>query len=340
MTRQEWGFVLLLAANGICVLIYLLVNFLRNRRREGKIHSTFLRAFVMLLAPGIGPLFFGGGWLLGRLFYRSQVDLSDVIFSKERVQAEPYADEERERDTVPLGEALAVSDTDSLRRLMMSVVKGNVHDRLAAIAVALESADSETAHYAASVLQDELDAFRARAREGYARIVDKERRLEIDDGKSLHAVKEKPSGMDVGGSQGVSEGCDESLDATDTGRILDEMDAVLRQRVFTEVEQRQYVSMMEEMADAADRRCRGVMTSARIEALCLRLLEVGDYDNCRKWCFRAEYLYPDALATYTCELRLYYAMHDSRHFFRVMEALRQSEIEVDSETLERIRVFL
>ena len=50
------------------------------------------------------------------------MDLEDVIFSKERVKTHLRADEEREGNLVPIEEALAISDKDSLRTLVMNVV--------------------------------------------------------------------------------------------------------------------------------------------------------------------------------------------------------------------------
>ena len=58
--------------------------------------------------------------------FRQEVDLDDVIFSKERVKTNVKADEERERNLVPLEEALAVSDKKNLRMLMLNVIRGDL----------------------------------------------------------------------------------------------------------------------------------------------------------------------------------------------------------------------
>ncbi len=54
------------------------------------------------------------------------------------------ADEEQERNVVPIEEALAISDRDSLRTLIMNVVRGDVTDSLGSLALALDSEDTET----------------------------------------------------------------------------------------------------------------------------------------------------------------------------------------------------
>ena len=43
---------------------------------------------------------------------------------------------------------------------MLNVIRGDLQDSLESIALALNSSDSETSHYAASVLRDELNDFR------------------------------------------------------------------------------------------------------------------------------------------------------------------------------------
>ena len=63
-------------------------------------------------------------------------DLEDVIFSKERIKTHLKADEERERNMVPIEEALAVSDRKNLRMLMMNVIRGDLKDSLESIMLA------------------------------------------------------------------------------------------------------------------------------------------------------------------------------------------------------------
>ena len=79
----------------------------------------------MFLCPVVGPLFFLAGLVFNKVFFRQNVDLEDVIFSKERVKTHLRADEEREGNLVPIEEALAISDKDSLRTLVMNVVRGD-----------------------------------------------------------------------------------------------------------------------------------------------------------------------------------------------------------------------
>ena len=158
MTMKEIFFCCILLANTVVSVIYLLFGLLVAGRqepeddkgekeqeeppmRDGK--AVYIMNFVvMLLCPVVGPIFFGVGHLMFRFVFRQDVHLEDVIFSKERVKTNERADEERERNMAPLEEAIAVSDKESLRSLMLNVIRGDIHNSLAAISLALNSQDS------------------------------------------------------------------------------------------------------------------------------------------------------------------------------------------------------
>ena len=235
-----------------------------------------IRFIVMLLCPVTGPLFFLGSHLLFLLFFRREVDLEDVVFSKERIRQHLKADEERERDIVPVEEALAVSDQKYLRGLMLKVLRGDIQESLEAITLALDSEDSETSHYAASVLQDELNEFRTYVQKLYVEM--------------QHEEEDETD-------------CEEML--------IGYMDAVLKQKVFTGVEQSRFVEMMDEAAQELYRKDTAKMTPAYYEAVILRSLE----------------------------LKLYYTEGKRKQFFEVLDQIKKSEIVIDSETLEFIRIF-
>ena len=150
--------IIVLVINTILALLYGLWRQLRRGDRPPD--GGWLRCLVMILAPVVGLCIFLFGFLYYKLFFRKPVDLEDVIFSKERVKSYLKADEERERDFVPLEEAIAVTDKESTRALMMEIVRRDITHSLSAISLALNSEDSEVSHYAASVLRDTLGLLR------------------------------------------------------------------------------------------------------------------------------------------------------------------------------------
>ena len=47
----------------------------------------------------------------------------------------------------------------------------------------------------------------------------------------------------------------------------------------------------------------------------------------------------NTLEAYTCQLKLYFTMGEREKFFQVMQELKQSDVIIDNETLELIRIF-
>ena len=279
MTDKECFFVIVCLVNAAISVLYLVwgicVAVPAKNAAQGEenpvLHDNrrayVIRFIVMLLCPVTGPLFFLGSHLLFVLFFRREVDLEDVVFSKERIRHHLKADEERERDIVPVEEALAVSDQKYLRGLMLKVLRGDIQESLEAITLALDSEDSETSHYAASVLQDELNEFRTYVQKLYVEM--------------QHEEEDETD-------------CEEML--------IGYMDAVLKQKVFTGVEQSQFVEMMDEAAQELYRKDIAKMTPAYYEAVILRSLELKLFEQAGVWCQRLEEAYPDQLTAYSCRM--------------------------------------
>ena len=316
MTRAEWLFVIVWIINFIISVLYYLwgaLFYVPTRERQDKDEAEYLhdnrrtyliRVIVMVLCPIIGPLFFLISHLIYMTIFRQEVDLEDVIFSKERVKTNAKADEERERNLVPLEEALAVSDKKNLRMLMLNVIRGDLQDSLESISLALNSEDSETSHYAASVLRDELNDFRVKVQKIYTDI--KEEKPEQTDSEEM---------------------------------LIDYMNRILCQKVFTEIEQAKFVNIMVEAAESIYQKNASRMLPQRYEAVCLRLIEQNQFEQADLWCERLAKQFPDELVAYTCRLKLYFKDNDRDRFFLVMDQLKKSDIIIDNETLELIRVF-
>ena len=276
----------------------------RMRKRDNDKLETAAKILVILLCPIAGALFLLAGYVIYRYVFKREVDLEDVVFRKERVKTFLRADEDRGRTMVPMEEALVITDKTNLRNLMLNVVRADTRNSLASIAKALDSEDSETSHYAASVLQDELNGFRAMVQNVYNEI------LEEKEDQLVHV------------------------------RLLIEyMNPVLSQRVFTDMEQKDMVFRMASVCQILYDKEPDKMSGEYFEDIALRLLEIKEYDHCRIWCERAVKYFPKRLSTYTCQLKLYFSCGDRESFFRVLRELKQSDVVIDNETLELIRVF-
>lgn len=316
LTRDEYIFLIAVIINTIIAILYLLIGILimvpvRNRKREGeaeRLHDNrrtyLLRFIVMVLCPVVGPLFFFTVHLFYLTIFRFQVELDDVVFSKERVRTQLKADEDREMNVIPLEEAVAMNDQKSLRTAMLNVLKGEIRDSLSAISLALETKDSESSHYAASVLSHELSEFRMEVQKLYL---------------------------------GIREEADDQTEYEDM--MINYTDSVLKQNVFTELEQNRFVKLMAEAAESFYTKNPAGMTEQQYESVCLRLLDIKDYENSEKWCNRLTGQYPDRLSAFTCKLKLYFIVRNKEAFFQTMDSLKKSDVVIDNETLELIRIF-
>ena len=122
MSALEWSFVVILVLNTLFVIGYEVRNETQVKEREGQKVKGRIWSAIMLLTPVVGPMFLLMSEGVYHLLFRTSVDLDDVIFSKERVRMNRRGDTENEGNVVPIEEALAVSDKDSLRTLIMNVV--------------------------------------------------------------------------------------------------------------------------------------------------------------------------------------------------------------------------
>lgn len=302
---SERVFFVLLILNALAVLGYEIWNETDAKRKEdGRRTGGRIRAVIMLLAPVVGPLFFLMGETLYVFLFRTDVDLEDVIFSKERVRTNQRGDMEREGNMVPIEEALAVSDKDSLRTLIMNVIRGDVQNSLASIALALNSEDTETAHYAATVLRDALNDFREHSQSLYNQMKGEE-----TDAKTVAM------------------------------QLIEYMYPVLIQGVFHDSEQRGFVYMMEEAGTLLYEKFWRELTPEYIEWICTLLLRISDYKEMKTWCDHSRELYPEELSTYTGYLKLYFTMGKKKEFFEELNRLKASDVVIDKDTLELIRTF-
>ena len=300
-TGQGILIITLIVLSFIAAALYYVINVIIKLNKE---KGILIKTLVIALCPVVGIIFIGLSYLWYKVFMSTPVDLEDVIFGKDHPKFETKAEEDKERNMIPLEEAIAITEKQDLRTLMMSVVSSDIKNSLASITLALNSEDTETAHYAASVLQDALNEFRT--------TVDKEYKAILED---------HPDKFDK------------------CRNLIDYMDQVLSQKVFIEMEQRNYVSILESVGEILYMGEPDSITSNQFETISLRLLGIEDYEKCEKWCERSRIHCPSALSSYTCQLKLFFSQGRRDDFFRVIEELKASPIVIDKETLELIRVF-
>ena len=287
LARDEYIFLLILLVNLIVSVIYLLAGVFvlvpahalaADEEQEERLYDNrrtyLIRFIVMILCPVIVPLFFFMGHICYLVIFWKNADLADVNEKKD------------------------------LRMVLMNVMQKDISNSLASITLALESEDSETSHYAAAVLSDELNRFRL--------YVQKLRR----------------------------QICEEEAEETECEEmLLDYMDNILKQHIFSDHEQRKFVHIMEETAESLYEKDHSRITLKQYESVCLRIMEMKEFEASGKWCMRMAEQYPGELLSYTCKLKYYFASQNREAFFTALDELKKSDVVIDSETLELIRIF-
>jgi hypothetical protein len=259
----------------------------------------------MIICPVIGPVCFFVAYLVW-LLSRQRVDLEDVIFSKARVKTYRIPEEGKEMNMVSMEDALVVSDRENLRNLMMNVVCEDTGEALTVISKGLRADDSETSHYAASVLQDKLGAYRRHVQTAYIQLQNTE---------------------------------DTEARCAQAKELLEYMIPMLTRGVLGSVELSAFVKKADELAEivaASEEKWLDAYTHDDLFHIAI----AADEDAiAEKWSSRLTANYPNTQNAYTCRLHLYYKQGRREEFRETLAELKQSDVVVDAQLLEWIRIF-
>ena len=306
MTRSGIIFLSILILNALIAAGYL-IWYLNYKKDTDNRKQYMMHTVIMLVCPVVGALYFLFAYLKYHFVEFGERDLTDVEFSKKRHVPRVKADEERERNIVAVEEAIVVSDQEKKRINMLNVLLGETEESYSAIALALDSDDSEVAHYAASFLQSKMDTFREKVRKTQQKIAESD----IQEEECQEQVLE----------------------------LIRYMNHMLKQKVFTRVEQVDFVAQMEQLCETLFQNARDRMTQECYESIMGRIMELQDYEKAELWGNRFREQYPDLLASYTLRLKLYFETKEKDKFFEVLDQLRASPVVVDNKTLELIRMI-
>lgn len=306
MNRAELIFLLMLDLNAIVAFSYLFWWVIFKRKIDNR-KQYAMNTAIMLLCPIIGILYYLISYFKFRFIKLGERDLSDVEFSKKRQIARVKADENRERNIVSVGEAVLISDKEKKRVNMLNVLLGDTDESYSAIALALGSDDSEVAHYAASFLQSKTDTFRENVRKA-------QRQIAQDDIEN--------------------EECQDLV-----VKLILYMNHMLKQKVFTQIEQTDYLEQMEELCKMLYQNARAKLTGDCYECLISRLIDQLQYEKAERWANRFCEQHPDLSVAYKLRMKIYFETNNMKQFVVVLDELRASSISVDHQTLELMRMI-
>lgn len=297
---------ILLIINTLIALGYLLWGLLRpgaeKKSKKEKEKYVLLSVFIFL-CPLTGVCFLSFSHLLYLTLSTKNVDMNEISFSRKRAKRFEEADVEREINIAPMQEVLIVSDVKRRRKMLLDVAKRDVRKSLGTIAIALENSDSETSHYAASLIMDALSEFRGTVQ------------------NMLVQLKKDPSDHDL------------SL------LLFQYIYEVLRQGVFSSEENRSYTYTLEEVAATVFLYNKNALDGKHYRHIIEALVDAGDYPLADRWAQRALEYRGYQLDPYIGCLKLYYTYGDREAFFQCIRQLEESGIAVTKEMMELIRIF-
>ncbi|MDF2514335.1 MAG: hypothetical protein K0S04_4201 [Herbinix sp.] len=291
--------IILILNTFIAFIVFIVALF----QKKGQ-HSTLLMlAWFIFIVPLCGLLYILIGHFISFLNRKKNVDMSDVSFSQDREKLILPPDQETEMNYVPIQDAMAVSDTGSLRRLLLNTLRNNAKKTVSSIAVAMNSRDTETSHYAASIILDALSECRSTAQ------------------NMIDQMQKHPEDVEM------------------NLLTLEYVHEILSMKIMNEIEQKTYIYIMDDVAENLFTNNLWYMTATHYLWMTDLFISIQDNNMADKWVTRAGMYRPYMLDTYKAHLHLYFEQKNKTAFFDCLDELREADITVDEEIMGLFRLY-
>ncbi len=292
--------IVLLIVNLIVSLAFIIAGLLMP---SGKKASTVFLGIFFAVCPIIGPTCYLVYLLLLILFRTSRFDSASLTFSTDRTDSVLPSDEQSEMNYISIQDALVMNDTASLRQLLLNLLKERSVLQTPSITHAITSEDAESSHYAATAVTNYISEFQA-----------------VAQTKLLH-VKQMPDDIPT------------LVDAI--AYII----PVLQSKIMDDIGQRSYAYMVDGMMNDVYGINKWYLTSKDYLDITDILLDIKDYSKAGLWVERANECRGGELNTYKCSIHLFYIMQDRDALFDVIDKVKKSNVVIDREILDLIRML-
>lgn len=292
--------VVILGINLLISLVVFIWTFFQEKDRRSTI---VMLSWFLLIVPLVGLVFILSSRFLLFLKRGKNVDMSDVSFSQEREKLILPPDRETEMNYVPIEDAMAVSDTSSLRRLVLDTLRNNAKKTLSYIKVAMNSNDTEVSHYAASIIMDALSEYRSTSQ------------------NMIEQMQKNPEDVEM------------------NLLVLEYIYDVLSLKIMNDIEQRSYIYILDNVAENLFTNNLWYMTATHYLWLTDMFISIKDYEMADKWVTRAGIYRPNMLDTYKANLHFYFEKQNYSAFFECLNELSNTDIVVDEEILNLFRLY-
>lgn len=308
MSRRLLAVIIILILNTLIAIGYFIYGVIWTRKEKAKKNDRKLRKFVFLsiiifLCPVAAPVVLSIGTIMYRIFFDSSIDLAAITFSKERVDVMEHPDVESEINLVPMEEAILIDDKEGLRQLLLTVLRGDVSRSINAVTKALNSADSEASHYAASAIMDINTEFQNTLQKFHAQLETTPNDKEVNQLFIEYLIK------------------------------------MLNTNFLSDMELKTYVYTLSQTCQSAYDYDKSYLKTEYYSNLINLLVRIGDIQSAQLWTPRLMAEHPEEMETYRCLLRFYYTTQDKDNFFTQLDRLKKSDVTIDKDLLDLIRLY-
>lgn len=271
---------------------------------HGSVQETVFTLILCLGLPGVGSAIL---WMMD--YYsekRTEKDYSEIFegnsFFRDELSLLRPLDKEKELNNVPMEEALKINDYELRRKMVMDTLKeDNTLDYLNVLKEALENEDSETSHYASSIimlLQEKTQK----------QILAKEKALEED-----------PENQELG------------------RELEEELFVLLDSRLLAEENLRRYYLEYDKVSDhlLKEEMPEEKLFRHRI-SICF---QKGDFTGVQEIIRQYENLYPKSEDAVLCRLQFCIYTKDSAGLAAFLGGLGDRPVTLTQKTLEYVRFF-
>ena len=263
--------------------------------------------FIVILAcPIVGGLYYLGAYLLLRTSFRnSELTYADISFDSSRHEKKQKGNFLEEVDILPLEEAFVVSEKHDRRKALLSVLKKDITKNISSILLALNNDDSETSHYAASVILSTSTDF-------------------LNDLTKLKYAYEHESNED-----NPDPACAylAGLNVYMQSNIMDTIDKAKYIHIYNDVLSWLYINFKE------------LITVEDFVNVITLLVEIAEYENARGWAMRARHRFPEEDSILFAILRLHYQSGAKEDMLALIKEIMNSNINISNDMLQIIRFF-
>ncbi len=294
-----WLILLMLIINSILAISIFIIALKKKNKRS----TLIMLSWFIFIVPLLGVLYILLGLLINYVFRKRNVDMSEVSFNQDRESIILPPNQDVEMNYVPIHDAIAVSDTTSLRRLLLYTLLSKAKMKISNIAVAINSKDSEASHYVSTMIMDTLSELRSAA-------------------------------------QGMIESMLKHPEDVETNLLtFNYIYEFLRLEIMSDIEQESYIYTLDDVAENLFTYNLWYMTATHYLKLTDMFISIKDYSMADKWCLRAYQYRPNMLDTYKTKLHLCFDQHDYNGFFECLSELKSSETSVDKEIMDLFHVY-